>query len=135
MKRISAIVSAAFFSFIAFAAPAMAQIKEWSDRNPRCVSQGDVATIQGLECIVANILAVATTAIGLVAFVMVVVGAFSYLLSGGNSKGVEAGKQSITYAIIGIVVALLAYFVLNLISDFTGVRSILFFNLNIQPPN
>lgn len=113
----------------------MAQIKSWEERNPRCVTQGDVATIQGLECIVANVLAVATTAIGLVAFVMVVVGAFSYLLSGGNSKGVEAGKQSITYAVIGIVVALLAYFVLNLISEFTGVRSILFFNLNIQPPN
>jgi len=88
-----------------------------------------VASLRGIECLLANILATAVTFIGLAAFVMIIYGAFLFLTSGGSSKGTEAGKQAITYAIIGIVVALLAFWILNLISSFTGVRGILQLNL------
>ncbi len=120
--------------FLTFAAPVLAQPQEWSAREPMCVvdSQfGEVATIRGFECFIANLLSVATTFVGLAAFVMLIMGAFLYLTSGGSSKGTEAGKQTITYAVIGLVVAVLAFFALTLISDFTGVKTILQFNLNI----
>lgn len=80
-----------------------------------------VATIQGLECLLANVLTVAITGIGLAAFVMFIVASFRYMLSGGNSKGTETAKNTLTYAVVGIVVALSAFVILNLIAAFTGI--------------
>jgi hypothetical protein len=91
-----------------------------------CV-EGNVATIQGLRCMIANILSVAITAIGFAGFVMLLVGSFRYLFSGGNSKGTETAKNTITFAVIGLVVALSSFVILNLIAEFTGVKTILEF--------
>lgn len=85
-------------------------------------AQNDVATIQGFECLIANILTVFIAIIGLAAFVMVVVAAFRYLTSGGNTKGTEQARSTLTYAIIGIVVALSAFIILRLLTAFTGVN-------------
>lgn len=120
---------------------AHAQLIDWTDSERGCVAAveigdgatvNDVVTIRGLECLLTNILASATTVIGLASFVMLIVGAFLYLTSGGSTKGTEAGKQTITYAVIGIIVAMLAFFVLTFVASFTGVGGILDFNLNIQ---
>ena len=91
-----------------------------------CVEDG-VATIQGLRCMVANILSIAITAIGFAGFVMLIIGSFRYLFSGGNSKGTETAKNTITFAVIGLVVALSSFVILNLIAEFTGVKTILNF--------
>lgn len=90
-------------------------------------AEQDVATIQGFECLLANILTVFIALIGLAAFVMVLVGAFRYLLSGGNTKSTEQARSTITWAIIGIIVALSAFIILNLLSAFTGVKLTEFF--------
>lgn len=82
----------------------------------------DVATIQGFGCLVANVLSVAITGIGLVAFVMFIYGAFRYMLSGGQEQSVKIARSSITYAVVGIVVALSSFVILNLITAFTGVN-------------
>ncbi len=93
------------------------------------VDATDVATIQGFQCLIGNVLSVAITGLGLIGFVMFIVGAFYYMLSGGNAKDTDKAKQTITYAIIGLVVALSAFIILNLISQFTGVTSILNFSI------
>lgn len=89
-----------------------------------CVYDGDVATIQGLECLVGNILNVAITIIGMVVILMLVFGAYKLLTSGGNAQSVESGKQTITYAILGLTLAVASWFILNLIATFTGNSSI-----------
>jgi len=90
---------------------------------------GDVATIQGFGCLIANVLSIALTGLGLIGFVMFIVGGFMYMLSGGNAKGTETAKNTVTYSIIGIVVALSAFIILNLIASFTGVQGILKFTI------
>jgi len=100
-----------------------------------CVASyaSDVPTIQGIECLVSNILAVAVTLIGIVAFVMFLVGGFQYLTAGSNAKGVEQGRNSITFAIIGIVLALASIMILNVIARLTGVTTILNFSTQVTP--
>jgi hypothetical protein len=46
--------------------------------------------------------------VGVVAVIMLIIGGFKYTISGGNDKQVEAAKNQITYAVIGIVITLLA---------------------------
>lgn len=96
------------------------------------LGSGDVATIQGLECLIANVLSIAITGIGLVGFVMMLVGAFRYLISGSNTKETETARSTLTYSLIGLVVALSAFIILNLIASFTGVTSILNFQIQVE---
>lgn len=111
------------------AAPqAQAQVgpKPWSGV---CVGTGitgadDVATIQGVQCLIANFFSVAVSGIGLVGFVMLIVGAFRWQTSGNQTKGVEAGKNTITWAVLGLVLALSSVFILRLVAAFTGVSII-----------
>ncbi|MCD8484917.1 pilin [Candidatus Woesebacteria bacterium] len=132
-RFVSSVFSATAFSLY-FAESAMAQLGAWTEANG-CVfiaeDVGAVATIQGVECLVRNVLASATTFVGLAAFVMLIIGGFLYLTSGSNSKGTDAAKQTITYAIIGIVVALMAFFLLQFVAIVTGARGFLEFNLNL----
>ena len=62
--------------------------------------------------------------VGAVSVIMIIIGGFRYVLSGGDSKHVTDAKNTILYAVIGLVVALLAYaaidFVVNNFSVSTG---------------
>jgi hypothetical protein len=114
------------------ASPIQAQTQPWAEGT--CVKNG-VATIQGLQCLIGNILSVAVSGIGLIGFVMLIVGSFRLLLSGGQAKGVESGRSTITYAVLGLVVALASFMILQLVADFTGVKSILNFQIPSSTTN
>jgi hypothetical protein len=122
-----------------FLAPvAFAQTQDFAQINPMCVGNpnygaGDVATIQGIECLGANVLAVVVTILGIIAFVMFLVGGFKILTGAGNSKSIESGRNAITFAIGGIVVALASILILRFIATLTGV-DILHFGTQVNPP-
>lgn len=113
---------------LAFPQVVQAQTSEWSGI---CVYVEDeeVATLQGLQCLLANVLSVALTVIGIAGFIMLVVGSMKWLLSGGNAQHVEKAKNTMTYAVVGLIVALSAFIILNLIAEFTGIKSILNFTI------
>ena len=64
-----------------------AQTKAW---NPACMVDG-VPTLKCLEDVFGNIIFSASTLIILVLFIMFVIGAFTYLTSGGNPERVKKG--------------------------------------------
>ena len=55
--------------------------------------------------------------VGLISVIMLVYGGLRYILSGGDSKKVTDAKNTVLYAIIGLIISMLAYaivhFVLN----------------------
>lgn len=51
--------------------------------------------------------------IGAISVVMLIIGGVRYTLSAGNSDAVGAAKNTIMYAIIGLVIAFLAYAIVN----------------------
>ena len=113
-----------------FVVEAQIQTRKWEGV---CVNN-EVATIQGVQCLIANLLSIAVTVVGMVGFIMIIIGAFKFLLSGSSSKGTEEGRNTIGFAIIGLVVALSAYFILNIVASFTGVKSILQFRVSTDQP-
>lgn len=116
---------------LASAQPVQAQTVAWSGVcvGSRDGAAADVATIQGLECLIANVFTVIITLIGLAAFVMFIVGSMRWLTSGGNSTSVDRARGTMTYAVYGIVVSLSAFIVLNLIAGFTGIELITRFSI------
>lgn len=81
----------------------------------------DPATIQDLEEVFSRILSLAIPFGGIAAFIMFVIGGFKYLTSGGDPRKSEAARQTITYALVGLLLLVSAFLIINFISTFTGV--------------
>ena len=53
--------------------------------------------------------------VGIVAVVMLIIGGIKYVISGGDSKKVTDAKNTVLYAIIGLVIAFLAFAIVNFV--------------------
>jgi len=53
--------------------------------------------------------------IGAVAVIMIVIGGIRYTTSNGDSSQVTSAKNTILYAVVGLVIALLAYAIVNFV--------------------
>ncbi len=65
--------------------------------------------------IVATALNVVFGVIGIVAVVMIILGGISYATSKGDPGKIQKGKNTILYGIIGLVVALMAFAIVNFV--------------------
>ena len=105
----------------------MAELEEW--QGVKCIMDIEgtkVPTIKCFEAIFARILNVIVSLAVIALFVMLVVGGFKYLTSGGDPKAAGSAKQTITYAILGIVLMAVAFIIFKLIETFTGVKVTIF---------
>ena len=91
----------------------------WSGK---CVVDGDVATIQGLECLFGNILQVIVSLAGITFFIMFISGGFQYLFSSNDQKKVASASSTLTMAILGLVGVVASYLILKLIQTITGAN-------------
>lgn len=80
-----------------------------------------VATIKDLEVVFGNVVRAALGFAGIALFILLIVGGFRYITSGGDPKATEGAQKTITSAIVGLILVLLAYLVLVLIKTITGV--------------
>ena len=89
------------------------------DSASDCVTQGvngaggTGASSTDVPTLVKNIVNILLFIIGAVSVVMVVMGGIKYAVSNGDSSQVKSAKDTILYAVIGLVVALLAYALVN----------------------
>ena len=86
-------------------------------------AEGMPAELIGPEGVFTRLTNIALGIIGALSVIMLVWGGLRYILSGGDSKKVTDAKNTILYAIIGLIIAVLAYaivnFVLNTLSSVT----------------
>lgn len=94
---------------------------DWAAQNSKCVANGDVATIQGIECLFANVLQVIVLLAGFAFFVMFITGGFQYLLSSGDPKKVAQSGSTLTMAFLGLVGVIGSWLIIRLIENFTGI--------------
>ena len=53
--------------------------------------------------------------VGVIAVIMLIIGGIRYVVSGGDSKKVTDAKNTVLYAIIGLVIAVFAYAIVNFV--------------------
>ena len=53
--------------------------------------------------------------LGVIAVIAIIIGGFRYVTSNGDAAGTKAGKDTILYAVIGLIVAILAYAFVNFV--------------------
>ncbi len=91
----------------------------------------EVATIRCIVPLFTNLVQGLLALSGVALFVMLVVGGFNFLLSGGDPKKLEAARGTLTSAIIGIVVIVVAFLIIKTVQAFTNSSTdVTQFNLN-----
>lgn len=58
--------------------------------------------------------------VGVVSVIMLIFGSFRYIISNGDSTKVTAAKNTIMYAVIGLVLAIFAYAIVNFVISGLG---------------
>ena len=82
-----------------------------------CMFSNDIAKKDG-GCptgIFTTIVNVLLFLIGAISVIMIIYGGIRYTTSGGDAKNVTAAKDTILYAVVGLVVAILAYAIVNFV--------------------
>lgn len=68
---------------------------------------------------------------GIAAVFFVFLAGVKFITSGGDAKQVEGARKTLTYAIIGLVVILASFAIINIVSQITGAKCILNFGFNV----
>lgn len=62
-------------------------------------------------------------AVGIISVIMLIYGGLRYVMSGGDSKKVTDAKNTILYAIIGLIISILAFAIVNFVINATTGNS------------
>lgn len=88
--------------------------------DPCSARSGDVAQLKYFECLFGRGVSVILAVAGMAFFIVLLIGGFKYLTSGGDPKALDSAKKTLTYAIGGMVILALAFLFLRFIEVFTG---------------
>lgn len=131
LRKTLAIVGASLMLGIV-PAVALAPSAVYADEIGDCLSQGSGldAAINGdctpadtdsgtqkIQDIVTTVVNIFSVVVGIVAVIMIIWGGFKYITSGGDSGNITGAKNTIIYAIIGLVVVALAQFIVQFVLD------------------
>ncbi|OGK29480.1 hypothetical protein A3D06_00030 [Candidatus Roizmanbacteria bacterium RIFCSPHIGHO2_02_FULL_40_9] len=103
-----------------FSFTANAQIQKISESG--CVTSDGVPTLKCLEVVFSNVLVLASAIVVLILFIMFVVGSFLYLTSRGDPEGIKKAQGTIKFALIGLLLFMGSYLILNIINVVFGLK-------------
>jgi len=93
-------------------------------RNLNPLNRGDAAIAARLSSpggIIGRVLLFAFPLAGLILFAMIVWGGFEMLTGAASSKGMDAGKQRVTNAIIGFIILFSSYWIIQIVQTVFGI--------------
>ena len=84
---------------------------------PECPegSESQVCQKEDISGPVQAIISTLLFAIGVIAVIMIIIGGIRYTLSNGDASQIKSAKDTILYAVIGLIVAMLAYAIVNFV--------------------
>lgn len=127
LKRLTKLLPVALLSLTLVIGVLHSTVQAGSPQELACDGAG--GTWSGSECINPEdqggsltdvITAVVNTIlyiVGIVAVVMIIVGGFRYVVSNGDSAQISAAKSTITYAVVGLIVAAAAFAIVNFVLE------------------
>jgi len=115
-KTVTPVVIATLLVFgLAFLVPDSAFAASVADGVNAAKGDGQPTQLFGDVGIVTTITNILLFIVGALSVIMLIIGGLRYVISGGNSTAVTAAKNTILYAIVGLVISLLAYAAINFV--------------------
>lgn len=128
----AALLSCYFVVLFFLPSPVYGQVpQEWNkllggNRCTKTLNGVEAATVQGIECIFINITRILVPIAGIAMFIMLIVGALQLITASGDAKALQKARLTITNAVVGLVLFLGIWFILQLIKTISGVDVTIF---------
>lgn len=113
LNTIKKSISAVAFGSTMVATKAFAQTGTINNAVNNITPPGTAST--SLQTYIQTIINVLLGLIGVVAVIMLIYGGFRYVLSAGDEKATKAARETILFAVVGIVIAILAFAIVNFV--------------------
>lgn len=84
------------------------------DPNAPCTSDGQAAQ-DSVDRIIKLVINVFSLMVGIVSVIMIIIGGLKYITSGGEGANITGAKNTIMYAIIGLIVVALAQVIVKFV--------------------
>lgn len=81
------------------------------------VCQGGAGTDTSVYGLLKNVINLLLTVIGIIAVITIIVAGIRYVTSGGDGPQTKSARDTILYAVVGLVVAVLAFAIVNFVLD------------------
>ncbi len=75
----------------------------------------DQTATERINKLIATVINIFSLVVGVVAVIMIIVGGFKYIISGGDSTNVTGAKNTILYAIIGLIIVALSQWIVRFV--------------------
>lgn len=91
-----------------------------------CVlKNGNIPSLGCLAQIITNIIGLAFMFLGAVTVLLLMWGAVKFIISSGDPKAIQGAQKTIEFAIIGAVVVILSFVLVNIVTTALGLPNIL----------
>ncbi len=119
MKKLQMII-VSFVALFAIGAGSLVLSPQTSYATPADEIKKGVTNVGGgtsgtLDAGIKNAINVILYVTGVAAVIMIVIGGLRYVLSGGDSSSTKGAKDTILYAVVGLIVAIIAYAIVNFV--------------------
>lgn len=117
------LLTALVFAFAVFGVvivasnPALAQPAKEAACEGVGAATGSGCTAPGpsVQSIIATVIRILSIVVGVIAVIMIIIGGLRYITANGDSNSINAAKNTILYAIIGLVVAAMAQIIVSFV--------------------
>ena len=125
---IVAITSLVLLGSAIFGSDAMAQVGAGGAISGINSARGDGVPdnlASGDDSIIRRVINLMLYAVGVISVIMLIYGGFRYVISGGQKESVTAAKNTILYAIVGLIISIFSYAIVKfVISAVVGSDSV-----------
>ena len=101
-------------------APTSRAVNVFGGQADQTVDGGKVVTndkngSSKLPALLSQVISTVFVVLGMLAVIMIVIGGIRYTTSNGDAAQIKAAKNTILYAVVGLVLAILAYAIVNFV--------------------
>lgn len=96
---------------------------DWNSIVPGCVTDG-VASLNCIPAVFQNLIQALLLFMGIAAIFLMIHAGSKFVLSSGDPKRVEEARNTLIYAVLGLIIIAAAFLIVNLVGRATGVDCI-----------
>ena len=108
-----AVFGASVLSTASLSGSASAQVSEGI--NTATTSEMKGKSIDGDNGLIKTVVNVLLWAVGILSVIMIIFSGFRYITSAGDASKTKSAQSTLTYSVVGLIVAIMAYAIVNMV--------------------
>ncbi len=112
---ICAVFGASVLSTASLPGSASAQVSDGI--NTATTSEMKGKSIDGDKGLIKTVVNVLLWAVGILSVIMIIFSGFRYITSAGDASKTKSAQSTLTYSVVGLIVAIMAYAIVNMVTN------------------